>query len=250
MHLHLFWHAPLLLAIGTWLVYVADRLLDGSRPWATTRLRARHHFHSRHRTTFLTAAGAAVCLLIWLIVTHMKPEARHEDTVLFSAALLYLVAVHKPQLAKNGRLPKELAVGVVFACATAVPAWSRLNSGRATLLPAVGLFAGLCWLNCVAIERWESPRCATLSPILSESHPTTRWAANRFRGVLLSFGGVAAILAILQPHATTPIYLAMMIAAACLAFIDANRERFSTLGLRIAADAALLTPVLFLPFLS
>ena len=255
MHIELPWHAPLLLALGTWLVYVADRILDGTRMDPSSPLRERHRFHARHRKAFLTAGAAVGAALLWLIIARMSANARFEDTVLFSAALLYLVVVHKPRLGGTGWMPKELAVGIVFAAATAVPAWSRLASGpyseRFALFPAVATFAALCWLNCVAIERWEN-----LNPSgrlqSSDAHSTTRWAVEHFRPVTLILAAISGTLtvasALWKPEAVS-VYLAVTTAALCLAAIDHLREKISRLHLRVAADAALLAPLILLPFL-
>jgi hypothetical protein len=256
MRVELPWHAPLLLALGTWLVYVVDRILDGTRGDSGTPLRHRHLFHVRHRDAFLTVAVAAGGALVWLIFARMSANARYEDAVLFSATLLYLVLVHKPRFCGINWLPKEITVGVVFAAATAVPAWSRLDSGRAALFPAVAIFAALCWLNCLAIERWENlaPTWQLHSP---HARDTTCRAAKHFRmvasalallsGILiaaLTFGSVSSNL-----RKTIPIYVATLTAALILALIDRHRGSFSRLHLRIAADLALLTPILLLPFL-
>ncbi len=256
MRIHLPWHAPLLLALGTWLVYVADRILDGTRADPLTPLRERHCFHARHRKGFLTAAVAVASALLWLIVVRMSASARYEDTILFAAALLYLVLVHKPRLGGIEWLPKELVVGVVFAAATAVPAWSRLNYGRAALFPAVVIFAVLCWLNCVAIERWEnlSPTGKLQSP---DAHSTTLWTAEHFQMVASAFSLLLGILVVAlvfgssspDLRKTVPVYLAALAAALILLLIDRQRDNFLTQHLRIAADLALLTPLLFLPLL-
>ncbi len=261
MRIELPWHAPLLLALGTWLVYVADRILDGTRSTPSSPLRERHHFHARHRKAFLIAGGAAGVALLWLIVARMSANARYEDTVLFAAALLYLVLVHKPRTGRTSWLPKELAVGIVFAAATAVPAWSRLGSGlhseRTALFPAVALFAAVCWLNCVAIERWENltPDGHSQSP---GAHYTTLWAARNFAFVASAIVAISGIAAVILTGLSTvwawreaaTIYLASGAAALTLAILDHHRKSLSTLQLRIAADLALLTPLLFLPFLA
>jgi hypothetical protein len=249
MGIHLPWHSPLILALGTWLIYVADRLLDGYRPAPSTILRERHRFHARHRTAFLSAAALASALLIWLIVDKMTTAARSEDAVLFLLSLLYMFLVHRPAIKTRSWLPKELAVGLVFAAATAVPAWSRLDSGRATLLPAIALFAAVCWLNCVAIERWEND--SGLNPGGdADAHPTTRWTANHLRATALALAaiaGTAGAVALAHFSSTAPLYLSVLSSSAVFVAIDRNRGRFSTLGLRIWADVALLTPVLVLP---
>ncbi len=255
IHISLPWHAPLLLALGTWLVYAADRILDGTRAAPSPPLRERHRFHAHHRKAFLTAGVAVGVALLWLIVARMSANARFEDTVLFSAALLYLVLVHKPRLGGTSWLPKELAVGIVFAAATAVPAWSRLSagphSGRLALFPAVTLFAALCWLNCIAIERWEN-----LTPTgqlsSSDAHSTTRWTAEHFRPVVLMLAAISATFAsasIISSQGTVALYIALMTASLCLTTIDLYREKLSGLHLRVAADAALLTPLILIPLL-
>jgi len=262
MRIDLPWHAPLLLALGTWLIYVTDRLLDAHHPSPNTPLHRRHRFHAEHRRAFVGAAVAGASVLLWLIY-RMTPAARHEDSVLFLIALLYLGLVHNPLASKSGTnagswLPKELAVGIVFSAACAVPAWSRLQTGHAILLPAIAVFAALCWLNCVSIERWENlPLQETAQAVLTASHPTTRWAADHLRPTALGLAALAGALAadewLRTPSADSPeialAYLAALIAALGFAVLDKYRERFSTMGLRIAADAVLLTPLLFLPFL-
>jgi hypothetical protein len=249
MRIHLPWHSPLILALGTWLIYVADRLLDGYRPAPSTILRERHRFHARHRAAFLIAAAVTSAVLIWLIVDKMTSAARSEDIVLFLLSLLYMFLVHRPAMKTRRWLPKELAVGIVFAAATAVPAWSRLDAGRAALLPAVALFAAICCLNCVAIERWENGSGLDAGGNTG-SHLTTRWTANHLRVtalVLAATSGTAGAVAFGHSSSTTPLYLAVLASSTLFVAIDGNRERFSIPGLRIGADVALLTPLLLLP---
>ena len=245
------WHAPLLLAIGTWLVYVADRVLDGVRAQPGAPLRDRHLFHARHRGLFVAAAIAAGSFLVWLILARMSTNARYEDTVLFGAALVYLFVVHAPRSNRGNWLPKELSVAAVFAAATAVPAWSRLEAGRGTLFPAVAIFAALCWLNCVAIERWEN-----LSPggrlQSSDAHPSTRWATEHFLPMAFVLAAGSAIASSVAPHghATSAVYLAAMVSALLLAELERHRGKLNPLHLRVAADLALLTPLLVVPLLA
>ena len=270
MHLRLPWTSPLLLALGTWLVYVADRILDGL-PGAAGQLRERHFFYARHRWPLLAAGVAAAGVLGWLVVAYMSPIARREDTALFIAALIYFFLIHfrgskqastnqvSPGQSGIGQsgierwFPKEFAVAVVFAAAVAVPAWSRLPGDRARLVPLVALFALLCWLNCVAIEKWErSPISTATSPGIAPPHSTTQWAG---RNLLLVSGGIVflAAIAALQsavsglPGTMTALYFACAISAGVFPVLD--RSRLDSSQLRIAADAALLTPLLFIAVL-
>jgi hypothetical protein len=245
MHLHLpFFQAPLFLALGTWLLYVADRILDGLRQ-RQGELRERHHFHARHRTAFLGAASLLAMLLAWFVVTRMRPEALRDDSWIGLFALLYLFAVHRgTDQSRAPWLPKELAVAILFAAATAVPAWSRLGAkngmglGKEQLAPAVVFFAVLCWINCVSIEKWED----------GDPHSSTRWASLHLRSIVTMIALVSLAAALFAPsRGLMAVYLAALVSSGVLFVLDARSSHFSPLQLRIAADAALLTPLAFFP---
>jgi hypothetical protein len=240
MHLHLSLIQSMLLPLGTWLLYVADRILDGLGKPHAALLRERHHFHARHRTAFLCIAAFLTLLLAWFIRTHMNPEAFREDLWIGSIALLYLFAVHR---LSARRLPKELAVAILFAAATAVPAWSRLTGGnvlgKERLAPAILFFALLCWINCAGIEKWEG----------GNPHAMTRWASLHLRPIATAvalFSLVAALLS--SSRGLIAVYLAALSSSALLFALDKRSSRLSPLHLRIAADAALLTPLALFPF--
>jgi hypothetical protein len=250
MHLRQPLLSALLLALGTWLLYVADRILDGLQQGE--RLRERHHFHARHRTAFLSAACFLAALLAWSVLTHMRPEEFRDDSWIGMFALLYLFAVHLKRGSTSpnaGRIPKELVVAILFAAATAVPAWSRLagnGPGKEQLAPAVVFFAVLCWINCVGIEKWEAGGSSTACVM---AHPTTRWASLHLRRIVTVIALLSLAAALLAPSpGLTAIYLAALLSSGLLFALDARSTHLSPLHLRIAADAALLTPLAFFPF--
>jgi hypothetical protein len=131
MHLHLSFIQALLLPVGTWLLYVADRILDGLRSGEI--LRERHHFHARHRTTFLLVSAFLIIPLAWMVATHMRPEALRDDVWVGFFALLYLFVVHR--MAAR-RLPKELAVALIFAFGSIAWASKSGKGANSTRLPA------------------------------------------------------------------------------------------------------------------
>jgi hypothetical protein len=240
MHLRLSLIQALLLPLGTWLLYVADRILDGLRHPHGDRLRERHHFHARHRTAFLGAASFLAVLWIWFIVTRMRPEAFRADSWIGLFALLYLLAVH----CRTPGLPKELAVGILFAAATAVPAWSRLNGGsslgKEQLAPAILFFALLCWINCVGIDKWEGG---------NHPHALTRWAGLHLRLIVTMIALFSLAAALLAPsRGLMAVYLAALLSSGLLFALDVRSSHLSPMHLRIAADAALLTPLALFPF--
>jgi len=261
VHIRLPLAAPMLLALGTWLMYVTDRVLDGLRGNALGQLRERHFFYARHRLAVLITALFSGLALLWLVFTRMNPAARREDLVLFAAALIYFWLIHvwAPHSAESIErwFPKEMAVAIVFAAAAAVPAWSRSTDCGTLLSPAVALFALLCWLNCVAIEKWEKGEIhphsgSAREPASIRPHLTTLWTHNHLLLVSCAIAGLAGVavgLSIMtaQPLTMTALYIASTISALLFAAFD--RSRLGALDLRIAADVALLTPILFLPVL-
>jgi hypothetical protein len=233
------------LGIGTWLIYVADRLLDGRPGAPKLDLRERHFFHARHRHALLLAASFAAIPLLWLICARMPSAARRDDAVLFTLAMLYFAIVHWPGAHLRRWFPREFAVGILFACATAVPAWCRTRAAYTQLALPVLLFTALCCLNCIAIEIWEHPAS------LRRNFPVSP-AAFCIAGASLAL----TVAVGLRDPAELRLAIAALLSALLLLTLDVSHRRaaqdptgsrnhnFSVLALRIAADAALLTPLL------
>jgi hypothetical protein len=247
--------APVLIALVTWAVYVADRLLDARaalRSGEDSALRERHFFHWRHRRILTPLAGVAAVGAAALVLLQMPVGARERNSVLAAAALVYFSGVHGadwlPRWARRIG-SKELAVGVLFTAGCALPALSRVHGrapfatigSMAPLLLLAGFFAALAWLNCKAIDCWESGSVRRIE----------------FAGAALAAIGLAlaAGLSLEQPqslysHALYPHAGAMSVAgavSACLiALLHQWRDRLSPLALRGAADLALLTPLVCL----
>ncbi len=239
------WRALSVLGVGTWLLYIADRLLDSRAGSGLLDMRERHLFHARHRRAFLVA-GLIVLVPLGCLILIMPAAARLDDACLFGAVLLYFAAVHVPlpPTLKRLRFPGELAVAIIFACAAAIPAWSVSTTAHADLVWMVALFALLCWTNCAAIHRWEAaelPRrwsfVSTLALIVAALAVTLMTAARAHPYVFLLLGATAAS--------------ALLLFALDRDFTRAHRsdsseETLSPLALRILADASLLTPLLLL----
>ncbi len=239
-------HQPLLPTLPTamflavWLLYAADRLLDTRTTWVpqvparshradpgvpnllrrspSSDLQPRHHFHRTHRTAILFAILLATLALAILVPTLPRNLLR---AYFLLAGLLaaWFSFIHLTPL----RLPKEFAPGPFFAAAIFLP----FHPG---LLPPI-LFAALCTLNCLYIHAWEHP---------DTIHPTTRRLLNL----------LALALALLPLIQFTPITIAITFAALALLILHLSRHRLAPTTLRAAADLALLTPLLVLPFLA
>ena len=236
--------APWLLAVGTWLVYVADRILDGLDSENRDRLRERHYFYLQHRTAFLVAGGVISPFFAWAVFTLLSPAVRFEDAAVFAVAALYFLLVHVHGRKAERWLPKELAVGVLFAAGTTVPVWARASGERLALVPVVAVFAILCWLNCVAIESWEDSTWRGATPA---AHSTTIWAGKHLQTLALSTAVLSLGLAFVSMRDGTRIcfFLASAMSALLLFWLARRRQYLSVMQVRISADAALLTPLLF-----
>ena len=249
---HLSPQAAAVIGLCVWIVYVGDRLLDtraALKQRAECRLRERHYFHWRHRWTLVPFAAVAALIAAALILGCIPPVARERDSVLVAASLAYFAGVHRSQLAtiRSARISlpplitKELLVGVLFATGCALPSFGAIfSTSMAASMVSIGsiaFFAALAWLNCHAIDYWESPAKNHLKALFP-----------RLAIALAFIGLVAAILLVnnFQRHAL--LIASGALSALFLALLDKLRARLASATLRAAADLVLLTPALLIPF--
>lgn len=234
----------LLIACGTWTAYVGDRLLDARRAISSgdlARLRERHFFHWRYRRGLLAICVCTSAISAALVMRLMPLSVREHDSVIATAALAYFSGVHF-----QARFPawlrriasKEFFVGVLFTAGCAAPALSCLRSTRVEVshlwptLAGITYFAVLAWLNCAAIETWESG-----------------FNSSRIRGfaalICLIGMSIAAALFFTQNRASALISTGVA-SGLLLLRLDLKRHRFAPVTLRALADLVLLIPGLLL----
>ena len=259
--------------VAVWMIYAADRLLDArlldtGLPESRTSppgLEARHRFHHRHRTAFLTVILLGSLALATLL-QRIDPRALHLYVLLATLLAAWMILIHiRPE--PNGttrRLPKELAVGIFFPAAIFIPTLARTtptptavhllgwtaNWLRPNLLPSAILFACVCTLNCLCLYAWEHPT----KPLQDhptppqQAHWTTRWATAHLTQLALSLLAASTIATMsLSPPIALPA-LACSLSTAALFALNLYRRHLSPIHLRAAADLVLLTPILLLPF--
>lgn len=229
---------PLLLALGTWAVYIGDRLLDARsalRAGNLDTLRERHFFHWRHRRTLLPLAIAAAVAAAAIIFTLMPIVNRERGSILGLAALAYFSEVHLPRRPRwlAHLFTKELLVGFIFTAGCALPTLTRFQAGTSHTVIAILVvyFAAIGWLNCYAIAHWESA------------------PARSIRSHALAIAGLGVILALAGASVSprpAALLLTGSLSALLLAFLDRARFRMTPLTLRAAADLVLLTPLFLL----
>jgi hypothetical protein len=251
------------MALAVWMLYAADRLLDARLLSASPReihlsdqLEARHFFHHRRRRAFsigIACAGVGIAALL----PRLDPAAIR--LYLMEGALLsaWFLILHATRSAH--RLPKEIAVGLFFSAAIFIPTVARAPGLRAALGPYAVLFAALCSLNCLFIYAWEHGHSSRAQredwPANARpAHATTRLALAHLNALAASIAIAGVALSFYHPISSPhpdqrPIAVVCSLAAGLLLALDRNRKRLSRVNLRAAADLALLTPILLLPFL-
>jgi hypothetical protein len=217
----------LALPLTVWAIYLADRLFDSLRPLEIT-LPARHHFYRTHRTAALILL-TCVSTLLALSLRNLPPAVLHNGLAVGALVAAYLLIVHALPLSLRRYLPKELAVALIFSAGTTLSVWTRMAHPASILFPAL-LFALLCWLNCSAIEAWES----------NQSNPLTTH--------LTSVSLITSATALLLAPWNACHFLLIAIAFCGLAYCWLNRVRpyLDSDALRVLADLPLLTPLLLL----
>jgi hypothetical protein len=223
----------LVIGLSAWTFYIADRLLDAQR--ARTPLRLRHRFHWRYRRIFVPLAAAAGAAALVLVLRNMPARIEARNSLLAVAALAYFTGVHSGRQRKL--LPKELLVAIVFTVTCATPSLWRAPHPL-EILPVLLIFSALAWLNCTAIERWESETVAANNVLVE---------VRRYAVALAVLGMLAALgaAALGQPR-TALLLLAAALSAGLLGQMDLLRKRLSVTALRVGADLVLLTPLVLL----
>lgn len=236
--------------LTVWTVYVGDRLLDARaglrqrdivpRQRPVEDLRERHYFHWRRRRILVPSACIAACAAACIAARCMPITVKERGSLLAAASALYFTRVHAGRVRRL--LRKELLVGILFTAGCALP-----SASPAIAVPAI-FFAALAWLNCWAIEIWETGKPdGERTPLAAGRPAQPRSIVLRSNAIALACAGVI-IAATLLPF--TPRAAAMLAAGALsavlLAFLDRARERITAVAVRALADLVLLTPALLL----
>jgi hypothetical protein len=240
-------HGYVVLALGVWVLYVADRLLDSTLHGDSPRCQARHHFHRQHRRKFV--CGALLAALAALATVLMKsPMAIFSYLTVEGVlvAVFFAVATFSSAAADDIPYAKNIIGGAAFAFGTALMAHVYLyDKGILDLVKAreFQAFAVLCILNISAIDLWEH---ANRNP-----DPEVQATDELSLTLPLSLLGAAAFVFAVQARqeGSRPFFYAILTGAALLLVLNRARARFSMEALRVLADLALVAPALvFLSF--
>jgi hypothetical protein len=245
------------LGLVVWLIYTVDRLLDGQAAPAeslvTTTLpdrdgafgpplRQRHVFHRIHARSIAWVATGVAAFTGILIASQIGEIVLQLAMPVGLVLVLYMAWVHLGRGQVMARLPKEVAVGAVFAAGVALPAWSRLATRRWEFFLLGILFAAVCTLNCVAIDEWENLRERDFGGY-RRSLAAKDFGSGKF-AVALAICAALMTPVIRLRGEFSAIGAAIAVSALLILLLDLMRERISADALRVLVDVALLAPAL------
>ena len=231
------WPYALLLYAAVWLIYSADRWLDGRALGEGARTQ-RHLFYARCGQVILwcwLGVGAATFTASLFLLT----QAQFWGAAALGALMLgYLLRRHRGDRTTH---PKELQISVIFALGVVfLPLLSGIS---APLLLCGGLFGVLIFLNCAYIARWEGDLDQETVPFAVRAP----WFDAHLGVLALAFallcGGGGVLFGSLRS-----LFAALALSALLLYGLEHLSSPLSPAARRVLADAALLTPLLWLVY--
>ena len=188
------WSESLALGSTVWLIYVADRLLDGSRLDISRPHTLRHRFYHDHAKLLIAGWVIVLTVVSMVVFTQLSFDLIRWGLLLAAAVLIYGAGVHfvptsrrddvemlGKQTSKTSnrrsRVPKEVQVGLLFSLGVSLvvwpetyDAWSQIQLVLTTLVAAI-----LFTTNCFLVSYWEQELDRAQSFAVTQvSQPTGR----------------------------------------------------------------------------
>jgi hypothetical protein len=229
------------LFLTVWLIYLVDRFVDSFSLQSDGPRSARQTFCARNRGLWLSLLllvgfvdAAVVCFTLDRAIVL-------RGIFLGSIVLLYLTTNWSCDKIWTAVPFKEAIIGLLFSTGTFLGLGSWLFVMPAAILLAGGLFALLCFVNCVSIAFWER----NLDRIQNKHSIATRFGLALRLGEFLAATLIAgSIFLVWIDVAAWP--MAACIAASSMALIALNKIRICRDERTALADLMLLTPIIFL----
>jgi hypothetical protein len=234
------------LTLAVWIIYISDRILDGLSKPELVALSDRHQFYARHGLGILRGLPPVILIAGWIGLARLGAETRFAGLVMSAAVIFYFLCIHGNSDRIHEWFPKEIVAGTIFAVGAAIPAWIHGAAVRNALLPQMLLFAGLCALNCIAIECWEHNRGER--QWRKRPYWLIRLADTRIEMIaaVLILCACSIALFVSRNGIRADSAVASIISLSILMAIERRSNLLSPQAMRVLADAALLTPVVFL----
>jgi len=228
------------LALAVWIIYISDRLFDGWESADCSELQERHRFCLRHRAALVWIVLLGILESFYLTATFLPPTEARAGMKLAAIVGAYMACIH----VGHGRLarfvPKEVAVGILFAVGATLPIWSRGAEPSRGMLISITLFGLTCSLNCLAIEFWEgrTPHDSWRKRWYLSAVPNKSW----IDWIAAGLAGAALTVFLLRCAKGLPgsELWAISLSAILIFVINRHAGRFSVPALRVLADAVLV----------
>jgi hypothetical protein len=235
------WHHLFILGAAVWLVYAADRWIEGWRLVPERVLTQRHWFYLSQRWPVfavwlvMAATGLATAFM------RLDPHEIAIGFIVLAPVLVYLLSHQLMHRGNPWRVPKELCVALLFAAGVSCFPIAREPGALRLLSVPLALFGALCLANCVLISLWETE--------VDRTHGQTSFALQYPRGHRL-VRLLPWLLALLATGFAGSETGAMRVAALCaaasgglLGAVDLAHVRCGRQLARVLADVVLMTPL-------
>lgn len=234
-------HEYVVLGLGVWVIYVADRLLDGM-VWADSpRCQARHRFHVRYRRILGVLVVVAAAVVAGLVLEN-TPMAIYSYAAVaaFFVAGYFAMALFAVPTGEDIYYSKNILGGFAFAFGTAMMAHVYMfDKGILDLLTSreAVSFGVLCVLNISAIDLWEHAARSRDDETKAEDELALTLPLVLLAGAALVFARQG------RDFGSAPFFHAVLTGAGLLFVLNRVRGRFGADSLRVLADVAMLVPL-------
>jgi hypothetical protein len=241
-HLELHWIDSFILISSVWLVYVADRWLDGFQIGKNDAKTARHRFYMRYRLSTVLSFVLVLIVTTWLAFERLDFVSIRNGALILCLVGAYFANNHLIKFWQRF-FPKEIFIAVIFSLGTGLFVFSKI--GLLKLLIPMGIFAILCFLNCCLIAKWEveQDEAQNQKSIISDYPQMGRYIKAALMGIFV----ITLLVVWFYPSAScVDIWRASGVSALILFWLDTVQLHLDREDLRLFADVALMTPLLFL----
>jgi hypothetical protein len=241
---HLDWHDPVLLGLAVWIVYAADRWIEGWRLDLDTVQTQRHQFYLRHRWPVFWTGIAAIIATTVIAIARLGEREFKAGFVLLIPTLLYLFSHQLVHRHHPLRLPKEIVIAVIFALGCALAPAVIVPEKIPSLLIPVTLFGLLCFANCALIASWEKEVDTLHGQTSLALQLKGRWAIIHALPWLVFLSALVSVF--LNPDPSHPGALCTAASGLLLGLLDLLQPRIGREAARAVVDFTLMTPVVLL----
>ncbi|CAM3003780.1 hypothetical protein [Rariglobus hedericola] len=247
LDVHLDWHDPVLIGLAVWIIYAADRWIEGWRLDPNTVQTRRHEFYIRNRWPVFWVGIAAIIATTVIALGRLDEREFKAGFILLIPTVLYLFSHQLVHRHHPLRLPKEIVIAVIFAIGCALAPAVLAPEKITSLIIPVTLFGLLCFSNCALIASWEKEVDTLHGQTSLALQLKGRWTLIHALPWLLLIAGLLS--AVLNSDPTHPGALCTAASGLLLGLLDLAQPRIGRETARALVDFTLITPVVlfFIP---